>query len=748
VDQARAQTDLDEAQVSLAAGRLDEAGTRLWALLPLRDDLPAELACRLWLMFAELHARLDRAALARGYVIQAQALPEALGANPLLKLHELRIRLWLGQAESMTEELSVCDRALEQRGELANRTLLLCEEARAWDRMGRLDRAEACWVRAEEHSRPLEGDSARADVLLQLGRLDHLCGQLQAALNRYDAARACAVSGPRWQEAQLRRMLVLLELGQREQALPATGIEQLAEAVRPIARMVQILLAEVRQDAVGDEAERACALYRQALEETSGPARQARLRLALGMLARAVGDVGEARRWLDRADHLAEKENLPEVRCRTLQARGELLAERGEDQQARELFEQAVLLSESQANTISGGLRRNEVLPLLLRAACRRGDPAAVFDYQERERGWRLSRAVDMAELEKALRPGTVYLSPSIFDDEFYLLVVRAGRPVQVVRGHGSALQLAERVERFRGCLDEQADRATLDACLEELADTCLGNTLEQVLAAGERILWVPEDVLHGVPLHALRRDGRYLIETHEIVYSPGGSLLVHHARTPARQRMVPRALVLCESPAGTQEGEGVVGSFWRGAVLHGEQASRSRLHRHLAGVSVLHLACPAYDDARQPLSAFIRLPSGETWRAPEWAEEPLDGLPLVTLCACGSAEPAALSGREAVSLVTGFLACGVRCVLAGLWPTIGQETRSLMWRFYRARMTASLPAALAQAQRETLRQPDSSPLFWAAFALFGDPEALPGPGPWFRWLARWRQARHARRFP
>ena len=76
------------------------------------------------------------------------------------------------------------------------------------------------------------------------------------------------------------------------------------------------------------------------------------------------------------------------------------------------------------------------------------------------------------------------------------------------------------------------------------------------------------------------------------------------------------------------------------------------------------------------------------------------------------------------------------------------REALSLMWRFYRHRLTADLPTALARAQRESLARSDGSPLFWSAFALFGDPSALPAPGPFQRWLARWLQVCHARYFP
>jgi hypothetical protein len=856
------------AQVSLVAGRLREASARFAALMPLPGDLPAALACRIWLMSAEVLARLHRHVEARGHLIRAQAFPAALAESPLLKLRELRIRLWLGHVYDLAEELAACGQGLYQRGDLDNLALLFCEEGRAWDATGRLDRAEACWARGEEISRANPG-SARADVLIQLGRLEHLRGNLQAALDHYEAAATCA-AGPQRQEAQLRRLLVLLDLGQQRQArtaleaaLAGARPEALADEVQSVARMACALVhgeldsATSTEEQAHDAARRgetklARDFYLEALRETNAPARRARLALALGLLALAGRDGAEAKRWLAQAENLASQESLPEVRWRAVQARGQLAAEIDDnDELAQELFEKAVLLSEAQAarlthraDAVTYGLRRGDVLRRLLRAACRRGDSAAVFRYQEMERGrvlldlWRAAPAAEgrarlaaddrladldrriaalqrevalapgrpseallqrreelllqrdhlfdaylrdrskasaalpslaeLAELERELKPGTVYLAPAIVDDELFLLVCRPNRPAQVVAAPGSALSLTQQIADLRRCLDAQLERyrlgcslglhqrAELDGRLEDLGRGCLGAALTQILDGGEkgpeRVLWVPDGALHGVPLGALRQGGRYLIETHEVVYTFSGSLLVHQGRCPVKPRRLARALVLTESPevlpAAAREGQGVAATFWRSRVLHGAQAGRAALRQHLPGAAVVHLACHACFDARHPLAASIDLPSGETWRALEWLDEPLDGLPLVTLSACRSAEVAALAGREVFGLVTGLLGSGVRSVVAGLWPVADQEALPLMWRFYRARLGADLPAALAQAQREALRQPHSSPLFWSAFALFGDPAALPAPGMCWRWLARRRQARHARRFP
>ncbi len=454
---------------AIAQGELDRARERLTELLPLPVETPPELACRIELMFAEVLVRIGQAPLARGRLIRAAMYADALAANPLVKLRELRIRLWLGQVERLGEELSVCDRALQENGDLASRVLLSFEEGRAWDATGRLDRAGECWARAEEWSRSLETDTLRADLLIKLGRLEHLRGNNQGALERYDVAIACAVFQPQRQEAVLRRLRVLLDLGRTEQvraaweqALDGQPLDQLTEELQPLAQTVRALIEPTH--------------------ESGGS-----------------GNMTQERR--------------------------------------------------------------------LLRAACRRLNSAGVFRLLETEYsgelhafgGPQLPVRTELGELERALPPGTVYLAPVLAQDEFYLLACRRGGQAQVVRGQGSAYHLAELVNAIRRYIDgplgrhrnghspSPEGRAEIDHLLDAIGKSCLGNALGNVLDQGgptaERIIWVPDGVLHGFPLHSLRRNGRYLIETYEVAYTLSGSLLAHQLHAPVRRRFPTRAL-------------------------------------------------------------------------------------------------------------------------------------------------------------------------------------------------------------
>jgi hypothetical protein len=856
------------AQVSLAAGRLGEAGERVAPCLDVVERLPGELAARVRLLAAEALARLRRGPEARPLLERVPS--DLLTSRPLLWVRALRVRLWLGELAHLGEQLADCGAALGARGDVPNGALLLCEEGRAWESAGGLDQAERCWRRAEALTRGCGADRIRADVLLQLGRLDHLRGRLPSALDRYDEALAGAGDGPHALEVRLRRLLVLLDANQGPRAravadeLLAEPVERLPEEVRPLAGLVGGLLqGEAPPGAPYDQQAYAAAargdaaaarlLYHRALASEASPERQARLALALGLLALTQGDGPDAASWLRRAEELARRGNLPDVLWRALEGRGRLAAELDGDEGAAEpLFEEAVLVSEVQAGQFThrsdAALYRQQragALRQLLHAACRRGDAAAVFRHQELDRGrllldlWRgaadraglgdlfdgpdvtgLEREVATCEealrgtggeerqallrrreglkvqldhlwldflrdrsrrgtsalptipgldgLQRSLPPGALYVAPVLCDEELYLLAAwRGGRP-RVIRARVSAAGLVEALAALRDCLAGQitryqaglplgrSQRAELDARLDDLGRGPLGDALAQALAAPtpppRQLLWAPEGVLHGLPIHALRPDGHYLIEHVAVVQTFGGALVVHQAQRGgrARRRFGP-ALVVTERPEvlpeAAREGAGVAASFLWARTLHGPAATRRAVLRGLARARAVHFACHAHFDREHPLAARVALPSGETLGALEWLGGLVDNLPLVALSACRSAEVAPLLGQEVFGLVTGVLGGGVRAVLAGLWPVADQEVVPLMWRFYRHRLTEDLATALALAQREYLAAPDGSPLFWAAFTLFGDSSALPPPGPWGRWLARWRQARHARRF-
>src|SRR5262249_40265596 len=149
-------------------------------------------ACRLWLMSAEALTRLRRLPQARGHLVRAQYHAAALAANATLKLREVRLRLWLGERDALAADLAALRTSLHQQRHWCHLALLLCELGRAHDAAGDLERAGGCWRQALALPDGPGADAVRADLLIQVGRLEHLHGRLQPALDRYDQAASRA----------------------------------------------------------------------------------------------------------------------------------------------------------------------------------------------------------------------------------------------------------------------------------------------------------------------------------------------------------------------------------------------------------------------------------------------------------------------------------------------------------------------------------------------------------------------------
>lgn len=848
---------LVSARVCLPAGRPSEAGEYLERCLTCIGNLTPVLAARVRLLAAESQFRCGNDTEARRLVDQAS--PGPWTQHPTLWLRWLRIRLWLGDLPSLANDLAACARLFSQTGDQNNLALLRCEEGLARDRAGDLAGAEAAFAEAECLAQGGAG-AILADAAVQRGRLAHLRGRFADAVRHYQQAQRHGLPVQAL-EARLRTQLVLLDLGQWDAVrsevaeLTAPG-RMIAEELRPLVGLLRFLTTgeatgDLSPEAVGFDLarqgrqEEARIPLTNALASERGPERQARLRLALGLLERGP----EGNDHLGKAERLARDHGLGHLLERALLARGERLADQDEAA-ARLLFEEANALGEAEAQQAGPWIaslqrrRSRGALRCLLEAACCRSDPAAVLNFQERERGrlllhwlangadgarrtalfdrpdWQQMAAELLAceqalrssregqaalgrrrgellalrdrlmeqhlleadrpaallpavprldELSTSLPPGTLYLAPVLGSQELYLLaatdrgaeVVRAGAADPVRQATiAIRLEVERQMCRYDPALPldglDPDSRMRLDARLDDLGHGPLGRSLDTLLErhAPGRILWAADEELHGLPLPALRLGGRYLIERVEVCSTPAAALVCQQRRQRHRRGSWRVAVALAEStaelPAASREAEGVAAAFLRGRWISGPAADRRLLRDWLRRARVVHLACHAEFEADRPLAARLRLPSGEVLHALEWLDEPVRGLALVTLSACRAGAVAALAPAtgETFGLVTGLLAAGVRAVVAGLWLVADAEAPPLIWSFYRHLMLRPPAEALALAQREALARPASSPLFWAAFALFGDALAVPAPGPLWRALARWRQRRHARRFP
>jgi CHAT domain-containing protein len=312
-----------------------------------------------------------------------------------------------------------------------------------------------------------------------------------------------------------------------------------------------------------------------------------------------------------------------------------------------------------------------------------------------------------------------------------------------------------EHIERARGALGRRA----LEDEARRLGDLLLGPAADAVGRA-ERLLVIPDGVLHAAPLSALRTGDRFLVEALPLQVIPSVTLSSELARRaadrgapthvegfgdPAYPRTatdgalaplrssVLGALRFDPLPAGRRELKALAGLSPRSARLWlGAQATEERAKALDREARVVHFATHGFVDDEQPLESGLvlsipaRLEEGadngllQAWEVFEQVRLDAD---LVTLSACQTGLGEEVGGEGLLGLIWAFQYAGARSVLASLWAVNDEATADLMERFYRhVRAGRSKDAALRQAQLELLRRPaTAAPFFWAPFQISGD---------------------------
>lgn len=242
-------------------------------------------------------------------------------------------------------------------------------------------------------------------------------------------------------------------------------------------------------------------------------------------------------------------------------------------------------------------------------------------------------------------------------------------------------------------------------------------------------IIWfVPHDVLHYLPLHALALDGHYLIERNPVCYTPSASVMKYcQAKRTGRRE---RALIFADSrPAlpllHAREQSAAIKALFNPAteVYVGQAATKTMLKQRLEEakdeIDVLHLACHGYFHPYQALKSGIMLASEDEQQADQapvselaikespWnlsAEEIFSlemNVDLVTLSACESGINDRRPGDELIGLTRALIYAGTPSVLVSLWSVEDLSTSLLMREFYQSlRAGHSKAQALRQAQR------------------------------------------------
>lgn len=273
-----------------------------------------------------------------------------------------------------------------------------------------------------------------------------------------------------------------------------------------------------------------------------------------------------------------------------------------------------------------------------------------------------------------------------------------------------------------------------------------LGEALADLPREVERLVIVPDGVLHLLPFPALRqrRDGPTLTDRYQVSVAPSATLWSRWRRQARRESRA--ALVLADPmrrgdetgglPGARREGRYVARRCGAGSRLRlGSDAGEAFLKRQdLSRFGVLHLAAHAVADEASPQASAVLLAAdapGEDGRlqVDEIARLDLRGS-LVALSSCRSASGTLVGGEGVMSLTRGFAAAGAAAVVGSLWPLRDDDAEAFFAVFYNRLATGdTAAAAFSAAQRERIR--DGAPAqAWAGFVLSGNGDWRLPPGP------------------
>ena len=281
--------------------------------------------------------------------------------------------------------------------------------------------------------------------------------------------------------------------------------------------------------------------------------------------------------------------------------------------------------------------------------------------------------------------------------------------------------------------------------------------------APGALLTIVPQGPLLNLSFAALQNaQGRYLLEDYALHYAPAGAVLKYTAskkRADARtgpmlvvadpslpkQTKLDRQLPRLPGARGEAAQIARLVPANRLTVLQDGAATESSARDLASGKAVLHFATHAIVSDDDPFGSFLAL-------GPATGGGTADGLltsqevygldlqaDLVVLSACRSAG-GSVTGDGISAFARAFIYAGTASLVASLWDVADEPTNRLLPDFYRSWLGgASKSRALRGAQlrllrdlragRVTINTPagvvaiPEHPVFWAGFALFGEPE-------------------------
>jgi CHAT domain-containing protein len=346
---------------------------------------------------------------------------------------------------------------------------------------------------------------------------------------------------------------------------------------------------------------------------------------------------------------------------------------------------------------------------------------------------------LDLPSSQRSLPEGTVVVEYAVLPRKTILWVLgRQGEPQWQTSEFGAAA-LGDLVQQFRRALLDHRS-ADVAAISQRLYDVLIRPVTGQ-MAPGERLVLIPDGVLHTLPFTLLRdrQSGRYLIQDHVCAVAPSVRVFAASRQRDAElDRRSEKVLVAAAPdfdrtldpsllPLKSGATDASIARIFPGSqVLQGPAATREAFLQAAGDFEVLHFAGHSLINTDFPLLSQMLFAQGSTdpnrgvLYSGDILEHRFPSTRLAVLASCSTAA-GRISRTEGVeSLARPFLAAGVPTVIAALWDVDDQVTADFFVRFYHHLAERFDVAGALQATQIDALEQGMDPKAWGAFEVIG----------------------------
>jgi CHAT domain-containing protein len=256
---------------------------------------------------------------------------------------------------------------------------------------------------------------------------------------------------------------------------------------------------------------------------------------------------------------------------------------------------------------------------------------------------------------------------------------------------------------------------------------THLGELYQELIAPlrgnldAAHLIFVPHDLLHYVPFHALHDGRQHLIDGFSVSYAPSATIyaLCHNRATNASGPSLILGVPEPGTPFIREEVQAIAARLPRPELYLDGDATAAVLREKGEASRFVHIASHGFFRRDNPMFSGIRLGGSSYLTLSD-----LYGLKLpaelISLSACVTGLNVVAAGDELLGLSRGLFCAGAASLLLALWELPDESAAEFMKAFYDRVPAAPNRAVALQNAIRLIRERYPHPVHWAPFVLSG----------------------------